>query len=62
MEFFWVLAVIADLVFQCRPEYKSLTGEVSSIGKKSQLMPYTAMVLHTNHSIIVHSDLASCLE
>ncbi|KAG0222605.1 calcium channel protein, partial [Mortierella sp. GBA43] len=30
MEFFWVLAIIADLVFQCQPQYKSRTGDILS--------------------------------
>ncbi|KAK3818697.1 MAG: Ion transport protein-domain-containing protein [Benniella sp.] len=31
MEFFWVLAIIADLIFQCQPEYKLPSGKMLSI-------------------------------
>ncbi|KAI8359294.1 Ion transport protein-domain-containing protein [Mortierella sp. GBAus27b] len=34
MEFFWVLAIIADLVFQCLPEYKSPKTKVLSFCKR----------------------------
>jgi hypothetical protein len=33
MEFFWVLAIVADIVFQCQPEYKSPLGQILSIGE-----------------------------
>ncbi|KAI8359295.1 Ion transport protein-domain-containing protein [Mortierella sp. GBAus27b] len=39
MEFFWVLAIIADLAFQCLPEYKSPKAQVLSV--------YTAELLFT---------------
>jgi len=36
LEFVWVLAIVADLVFQCLPRYNSLPSRLELVGKRKR--------------------------